>query len=313
LELPAKTTSFQRWALQQREHARGAALGAELEYWCTQLGEPGTGDLPRDGSEAGMCLEHAESVQLELTPESTSRLLSEAPQAYRTQVNDLLLTALARALCRFSGAPSALVELEGHGREELFEDVDLSRTVGWFTSAFPVRLTPRAGDDAHALGESIKQVKEQLRAIPNKGIGFGMLKYLADEPTRRRMTALAEARVTFNYLGQFDRSFDDPDALVVPASEGAGASQSRQAPLDNWLSINGQVYQGRLALTCVYSREMYRAETMRAVMGDFQRELEALIDHCTSQGVAGMTPSDVVGGGAEQEDIDAVLRDLELG
>ncbi|MEY4544399.1 MAG: pyoverdine synthetase [Pseudomonadota bacterium] len=313
LALPAKTTSFQRWAQRQSEYARSASLSAELDYWCSQLGQPGEGDLPRDRVDAGVRLEHAASVQLELSRDSTSRLLSEAPQAYRTQVNDLLLTALARALCRFSGKASALVELEGHGREDLFEDVDLSRTVGWFTSAFPVRLSPHPGESSEGLGESIKQVKEQLRAIPNKGIGFGMLKYLSDDATRGRMTVLAEARVTFNYLGQFDRSFDDPAALIAPASESAGASQSRQAPLDNWLSINGQVYQGRLALTCVYSSEMYRAQTMQAVMADFQRELEAVIDHCTSQGVVGMTPSDVVGGGAEQEDIDAVLRDLELG
>ncbi|MET0413527.1 MAG: condensation domain-containing protein, partial [Polyangiaceae bacterium] len=195
---------------------------------------------------------------------------------------------------------------------DLFDDVDLSRTVGWFTSAFPVRLTPAAGVDDTALGESIKRIKEQLRALPNKGIGFGILKYLADPDTRARMHALSEARVTFNYLGQFDQSFDAEDRLLEPAAEHQGRSQSLHAPLDNWLSINGQVYKGELSLTCTYSREMYRSETIERLMADYERELRALIAHAAGRGVVGLTPSDVVGGQVEQADIDAVLGDLDL-
>jgi non-ribosomal peptide synthase protein (TIGR01720 family) len=224
----------------------------------------------------------------------------------------LLLTALARVLCRFSGDSSVLVELEGHGREELFPGVDLSRTVGWFTSAFPVRLTPAAGGGADALGESIKRVKEQLRALPDKGIGFGVLRYLASPETQRQLAALPQSRVTFNYLGQFDRSLGDGDSAFEPAAEGAGRSQSLAAPLDNWLSINGQVYRGELSLTCTYSREMYDAQTLEHLMRDYETELRQLIAHCAGRGVVGMTPSDIVGGSAEQADIDAVLADLGL-
>jgi non-ribosomal peptide synthase protein (TIGR01720 family) len=205
-----------------------------------------------------------------------------------------------------------LVELEGHGREDLFDDVDLSRTVGWFTSAFPVRLTPAAGDDDEALGESIKRIKEQLRALPSKGIGFGVLKYLSDPDTRARMHALAEARVTFNYLGQFDQSFAAEGSLLELATEHQGRSQSPLAPLDNWLSINGQVYKGELSLTCTYSREMYRAATLQRLMADYERELRALVAHAAGRGVVGLTPSDVVGGRVEQADLDAVLGDLDL-
>ncbi|MGV8783950.1 condensation domain-containing protein, partial [Pseudomonas aeruginosa] len=99
----------------------------------------------------------AESVSLRPDPQRTRQLLQQAPAAYRTQVNDLLLTALARVLCRWSGQPSTLVQLEGHGREALFDDIDLTRSVGWFTSAYPLRLTP-----AQSPGESIKAIKEQL-------------------------------------------------------------------------------------------------------------------------------------------------------
>lgn len=155
-------------------------------------------------------------------------MLQEAPAAYRTQINDLLLTALARVISRWTHHPQCLIQLEGHGREELFEPVDLTRTVGWFTSLFPVALAPVADD----LGASIKQIKEQLRAIPNKGIGFGALRYLGDAQARERLAALPEPRVTFNYLGQFDGSFSaDEQALFSPAGEGTGAEQSPEAPL----------------------------------------------------------------------------------
>ena len=141
-----------------------------------------------------------------LDAERTRQLLQQAPAAYRTQVNDLLLTALARVLCRWSGQPSALVQLEGHGREALFDEIDLTRTVGWFTSAYPLRLTPLQVEEAAGQGASIKAIKEQLRAVPHKGLGYGVLRYLADESCREALAALPLAPVTFNYLGQFDLS-----------------------------------------------------------------------------------------------------------
>ncbi|MFP3519132.1 condensation domain-containing protein, partial [Pseudomonas sp. SIMBA_077] len=118
-------------------------------------------------------------------------------------INDLLLTALARVITRWTGDSSALVQLEGHGREELFDSIDLSRTVGWFTSLYPVRL--------HAEGElpeAIKAVKEQLRAVPAKGLGYGLLSYLGAPHAQESLANLTAPRITFNYLGQFDRQFD---------------------------------------------------------------------------------------------------------
>jgi non-ribosomal peptide synthetase component F len=133
-------------------------------------------------------------------PSALPSCCKQAPAAYRTQINDLLLTALARTLCRWSTQDNVLVQLEGHGREDLFDDLDLTRTVGWFTSLFPVRLTP-GGTLA-----SRSSIKEQLRAVPDKGIGYGLLRYLGDAHVRGPCSA-AQARITFNYLGQFDGSW----------------------------------------------------------------------------------------------------------
>ncbi|MBF3157527.1 non-ribosomal peptide synthetase, partial [Pseudomonas aeruginosa] len=241
----------------------------------------------------------AESVSLRLDPQRTRQLLQQAPAAYRTQVNDLLLTALARVLCRWSGQPSTLVQLEGHGREALFDDIDLTRSVGWFTSAYPLRLTP-----AQSPGESIKAIKEQLRAVPHKGLGYGVLRYLADPAVRQAMAALPTAPITFNYLGQFDQSF--ADALFQPLDQPTGPIHDEQAPLPNELSVDGQVYGGELVLRWTYSRERYDARTVNELAQAYLAELQALIEHCLEDGAGGLTPSDFPLAQLSQAQLDAL-------
>ncbi|QEY62655.1 amino acid adenylation domain-containing protein [Metapseudomonas lalkuanensis] len=294
--LPAKTSSYQGWAQRLQDHARSAPLQAELAWWQAELqGAPA--ELPRDNPEGGLQNRHGDKLDIRLDAERTRQLLKEAPAAYRTQVNDLLLTALARVLCRWSGDESVLVQLEGHGREDLFDDIDLTRTVGWFTSLFPVKLSP-----ALDLAESLKAVKEQLRAVPGKGLGYGLLRHLGDGAA---LATLPQPRVTFNYLGQFDAQFDEA-ALFVPAGEGGGKAQADDAPLANWLSVEGQVYGGELSLQFGFSREMYHRETIAAVADAYRAELEALIAHCVSEGNGGFTPSDFPLAKLTQSQLDAL-------
>ncbi|WP_254058969.1 condensation domain-containing protein, partial [Pseudomonas aeruginosa] len=248
--LPGKTSPFKAWAGRVSEHARGESMKAQLQFW-RELLEGAPAELPCEHPQGALEQRFATSVQSRFDRSLTERLLKQAPAAYRTQVNDLLLTALARVVCRWSGASSSLVQLEGHGREELFADIDLSRTVGWFTSLFPVRLSPVAD-----LGESLKAIKEQLRAIPDKGLGYGLLRYLAGEESARVLAGLPQARITFNYLGQFDAQFDEM-ALLDPAGESAGAEMDPGAPLDNWLSLNGRVFDGELGIDWSFSSQMF--------------------------------------------------------
>ncbi|UFH49859.1 non-ribosomal peptide synthase/polyketide synthase [Pseudomonas sp. KNUC1026] len=288
LKLPAKTSSVQAWAQKLQGYAQSDTLQAELGYWKTLLaGAPA--DLPVDNAQGGLQASHAGQASTHLPRELTRKLLQQAPAAYRTQINDLLLTALAQVISRWTGQADVLLELEGHGREELFDDADLTRTVGWFTSVFPVRLATSA-----SLGESIKQVKESLRAIPAKGIGFGALRYLGDAQAQQALAALPVPRITFNYLGQFDGSFasDDGQALFAPAPENSGAEQCEQAPLQNWLSINGQVYNGELSLGWSFSREMFDEATVQRLAADYAQQLQALVEHCCAAEAGGVTPSD---------------------
>ncbi|CAN7654321.1 non-ribosomal peptide synthase/polyketide synthase [Pseudomonas brassicacearum] len=301
LKLPAKTSATQAWAQRLQGHAGSAALQAQIAYWQGQL-QGARADLPCDRPEGELRRCHGAQVQTRLDKNQTRQLLQQAPAAYRTQVNDLLLTALARVIGRWSGDASTLIQLEGHGREALFDDLDLSRSVGWFTSLFPVRLTP-----AVTAGDSLKAIKEQLRAIPDKGLGFGALRYLGDEQTRRTLQALPVPRITFNYLGQFDSAFaDDADGLFIPASESAGAPQSPLAPLDNWLTLNGSVYAGELSIDWTFSTQMFDESTIQTLALDYGRELQALIEHCCQAPHQGFTPSDFPLAGLTQAELDAL-------
>ncbi|MDR9754671.1 amino acid adenylation domain-containing protein [Pseudomonas sp. SZMC_28357] len=297
--LPAKTTAFQTWAKRLATYASAPAAIAELAWWQAQL-SAADGALPAAKADASQAGHLRQGVSIGLDREQTRQLLQQAPAAYRTQVNDLLLTALARSLSRWTGHASALIQLEGHGREELFDDLDLTRTVGWFSSLFPVRLTPTAD-----LGASIKAIKQQLREVPGKGLGYGVLRYLGDASTQAALAALPTARVTFNYLGQFDQSFAE-DALFRPASEASGAAQSAEAPLPNWLSVDGQVYGGELKLDWTFSRDCFARAEIEALAADFREELLAVIGHCLSDGASGVTPADFPLARLNQAQLDAL-------
>ena len=285
IRMPAKTSSFKEWAERLQAHAASAIFAQELGFWQEQLyGAPD--ELPCDRPGGGLQQKHAAFANSCLNRDWTRRLLQEAPAAYRTRINDLLLTALARVICRWTGQPSMLIRLEGHGREGLFEDIDLTRTVAWFTSVYPLRLVPK-----EELAGSIKAVKEQLRAVPNNGIGYGLLRYLGPPEARQALKQLPQGEIVFNYLGQFDNSFDVEDGLLVPASEGSGAPQSAEAPLGAMLSLNGQVYEGELNIGWSFSREVFDEQTIQRLAEEYAEELKVLIEHCC-QDDGGVTPSD---------------------
>ncbi len=285
VSLPAKTSALRDWAARLQAYAGSESLREELSVWQDQLAGPET-VLPVARPQGSLRNRDADTVSVRLDAEHTRQLLQQAPSAYRTQVNDLLLTALARVLCRWSGHASALIQLEGHGRETLFDEIDLTRSVGWFTSAYPLRLTPLAGQ-----GDSIKAIKEQLRGVPHKGLGYGVLRYLADDLCKQSMAVLPSAQITFNYLGQFDQSFG-ADALFHPLDEPAGLAHDPDAPLPNELSVDSQVYGGELVLRWTFSRERHDQQSIHELADAYLAELQSLVAHCLQDDAGGLTPSD---------------------
>ena len=299
---PAKSGSFQDWALALQ--ARAASLDAELPYWQALADAPVT--LPCDHPHGANTGATREFVELRLDREHTQALLKDVPAAYRTRVNDVLLTALGRALCDWSGHERVLVDVEGHGREDLFVQLDLSRTVGWFSSLFPVLLDPLGTP-----GDALRRVKEELRRVPGRGIGHGVLKHMGNDGQRRALAALPRAQVVFNYLGQLDGSLD-AQGLWQLAGESPGASTDEAAPLSHAFTVNGQVQDGELRLSVGYSRARHERATVQRWAKRFQQELESLIAHCTG-GARGVTPSDFPLAALTQQQLDALpLEAAEL-
>ncbi|MDH4582498.1 amino acid adenylation domain-containing protein, partial [Pseudomonas sp. BN415] len=282
--LPARTHSLGDWTRFLAQRAAQPEVLAQLPWWLAQLGET-AGEFPGARQDRAALAGDAITLTLQLNEARTRQLLREAPAAYRTQVNDLLLCALARAWSRWSGQSELLVELEGHGREEHLAGLDLSRTVGWFTSTYPLRLCA-----AKAPGESLKAIKEQLRQVPDNGLGFGLLQCLAPAEVRAQLCGRPEPRVTFNYLGQFDASFDGRP--LRRAAESCGDSVDPGAPLNNWLSIDGGVDNGCLRLGWTFSPQQIDEERLAELVELYGAELEALVAHCLDPEACGATPSD---------------------
>ncbi|RZK99929.1 MAG: amino acid adenylation domain-containing protein, partial [Rubrivivax sp.] len=297
LSLPARTSSFMAWSRALEAHAQSDALKAQLPHWQAVVGAHNE-SLPGHAQGSNL-VRDARTVDTALDEERTEQLLIEVPQAYRTQINDVLLTALARTLCGWDGRDSVLVELEGHGREPIDDSIDLSRTVGWFSTLFPVRLTPGSGEP----GASLMAVKEQLRQVPGKGLGYGVLRYLTEEG--RALAQGAYPQVTFNYLGQFDQSFD-ADAVWRLARESSGQQRSPSSRRRTWLDVGALMHRGELRVTWTYSAEVHDEDTVRDLAERFQSELEGLIDHCVD-GAHGVTPSDFSLASVTQEQLDQLM------
>ncbi|HEX4499520.1 MAG TPA: amino acid adenylation domain-containing protein [Thermoanaerobaculia bacterium] len=300
--LPPRTASFQRWAERLTVYAGTDAVQRELGFWAGIPPRPGAHlplDFPAaadDGSETS-----TETVSSLLEAGETQALLHEIPAAYRTRVNEVLLTALARAFAAWTGERSLLVELEGHGREDLFDDVDLSRTVGWFTSIFPVFLDL---DGAIEARDALKAVKEQLRAVPQNGLSYGLLRHMGGAATL--LAALPRPEVSFNYLGQFDQG-SSAGALLTAAGESAGSVRSGDWKRQHRLEISGLVAGGQLRFQWRYSRDQYRRSTIETLAASYLAELRALIAQGREETADVFTPSDFPLIRADQGQLDRLI------
>ena len=301
ISLPRKTTSYQRWAAVQSSHA--GELSSELAYWLRQ-GQGAVPRVPVDGPGGTNCEGTAERVTKVLSAEGTGALLREVPKAYRTRVTEVLLTALGMALSGWTGEESWLVDVEGHGREELDSTLNLSRTVGWFTTIYPVRLSAVAEP-----GAALRAMKERLRGIPSHGLGYGLLRYVGDESARAGLSGLSASEVSFNYLGEFDQSL--AAAGFRWRSEASGASRSQAALRRYVLEVQGMVLDGQLQVTWTYSSALHRRSTVEGLAQAYASALESLIAHCVSPDAGGYTPSDFPHADLKQGDVDSIL--LEMG
>jgi amino acid adenylation domain-containing protein/non-ribosomal peptide synthase protein (TIGR01720 family) len=289
VRLAMKTASVRQWAEALIDRANAPEMAAEAEYWRSVVcGEAARLPVDWPATPAENTRDSCETLEVRLSQEETTQLLREVPKAYRSQINDALLTALSRAVQAWTGQRSVLVNLESHGRDAVSAGPDVSRTVGWFTSAYPVRVElPASGDP----GESLKAVKEQLRRVPRNGAGYGLLRYLSMGEISRELAEAPEPEIGFNYLGQFDQSFAQATAFSM-ATEGRGLEHSPSGRRTNLLEFNGNVSGGQLHFSCVYSRLIHDRATVERLLRGFAKELRTLIAHCAAPDAGGFTPSD---------------------
>ncbi|APR77526.1 Malonyl CoA-acyl carrier protein transacylase [Minicystis rosea] len=304
--LRAKTTSWKRWAEKLVEHAASAAVAAEIGYWMERPAAVGA-RLPIDHVRGDNDEGSARTVLASLGAGETEQLLRHAPEAYRTQINDLLLTALSQAFAQWTGAPGALFDFEGHGREEIFEDVDLTRTVGWFTSVYPLAIElPHAGGP----GAAIKAVKEQIRAVPGRGMGHGLLRYLRGGEGAAALACLPAAEVSFNYLGQTDRASSE-DTPFRWTEGPMGPMRSPRAARRYLVDVTARVVKGRLHVWLGYSESRHRRSTIEALGARFLTALRALVEHCVSPEARGHTPSDFAHANLSQDAVDMLVGSVD--
>jgi non-ribosomal peptide synthase protein (TIGR01720 family) len=193
-----------------------------------------------------------------------------------TQVNDLLLTALALAFAHWTGDGSLLIDLEGHGREDIFEDIDLTRTVGWFASVFPVLLDI---NNATTPSEALKAVSKQLHEIPQRGIGYGLLRYMSgDEMIFKQCRSSCQAEVRFNYLGQFDQVISD-FPLFKLANESIRAGSNITGNRKYLIEIDGGLTEGQLRFRWSYSQNVHCLSSIESLAQIFIENLQSLIAH----------------------------------
>ncbi|MGH3613894.1 MAG: amino acid adenylation domain-containing protein, partial [Pseudonocardia sp.] len=286
-QLEAKTTSFQEWANRLGQHVAEGSFDHELDHWAGALE---THLLPVDlATREPSVLSRAVSVLLDV--EDTESLLRSAPAAYRTRINDVLLSALAWALCRWTGESRVSIDLEGHGREEILDGVDMSRTVGWFSTMFPVALSVPDGAAEPQWRDLIRSVRRQLRAVPNNGFGFGALRYLGSSTARQRLAVAGPGpQIGFNYLGQWapvrgpatqDPAAHDSERGFYRAVHGPlGQAHDPADPGAHLLEVVGAVRNGQLRFSWLYQPDRHHQATVQAVADDFAEALRGIARDC---------------------------------
>jgi len=265
--------------------------------------------LPRDheGTDNHVGNSHAVSTLLE--SETTLELLHRALKVYRAQINDVLLTAFVQTLAAWTGSRSQWIDLEGHGRHPLFEGIDLTRTVGWFTSLCPILLNLGLPADPE---EELRRVKEQLHAIPYHGVAFGVLRYLNQDPaTRRALAGVPQPEVSFNYLGQFRRDVAD-DAVFSPAPEYAGSVADARQPRSHLLEVNAEIAGDQLQVEWTFSKAHHAPATIRLLASRYLKMLQELIARSRLRPGERAEPSDFPDVALTRNELDHVIAQLPL-
>jgi len=279
IKLPQKTDSYLTYSQKIADYSKSRQVQREAAYW-DECENRHIQPVPKDNDAAPNTFIDTEMIDFELSRHHTELLLTAVHKAYSTEMNDILLTALGLALQQWTGNNQFKISMEGHGRESYLDDIDISRTVGWFTSIYPVWLD--MSDSEHKnnderLGHLIKQTKDMLHRIPHKGVGYGVLKYI----NKKWGSEKNSPEISFNYLGQFDQDIQSKAFEVSDIKPGNEISPNWERPYA--MDISGAISSGCLNLHIIYNRLQFEEKTIQTFAGHFKQTLENIIEHCTGK------------------------------
>ncbi|MCP5048941.1 MAG: amino acid adenylation domain-containing protein, partial [bacterium] len=311
LELALKTDSYKTWAGKCCEYADSPAFLAEKEYWA-ELESQSTGipSITRDFEEEDNFEKDARTLSFFLDEEGTRLLLNDVNNAFNTEINDILLTALGLSVKDTFRRDRVLISLEGHGREDIFPDVDISRTVGWFTTIYPVMLD-LSHEDKNDLAALVKGIKESLRKVPDKGIGHGFLKYLTSSPLKEGIDFRLKPQVIFNYFGQFDADVDKMSFNV--SGDPTGSTKSKHSKRSHDLDVSGMIANKKLQMSIVYSEKQYKTQTIDTLLQNLKQNLDRIIKCCSDRERKEFTPSDMTYKGLSIRELDRLQARFTIG
>lgn len=301
MQLPVKTTAFSEWTTRLHEYVTTRQFEKAREYW-SKKASGRTEVVPLDFEGTASRLEDGIGAYFILPTELTSKLLTIANLAYHTNVQDLLLTAFTTALEAVFGISEISIALEGHGREDIGVDADISRTVGWFTTIYPVKLSSVPGNP----GQQIRINKECLHRVPNGGIDFGICKYFISDADCLQQK---DPSVRFNYLGQFD---SDTSALSFDVSSETGTTASYKRKWLYALDVSAIVTGGRLHVRTSFSKKQYQQSTIDSLMAAYEKALKDVISHCMAIENPVCTPIDFTYSELSISEVDTLQQRYDL-
>ncbi|WP_195576720.1 non-ribosomal peptide synthetase [Paenibacillus sp. 1001270B_150601_E10] len=281
--LPPKTTSYKDWGDALVRYRESESLHREIPYWqgIEQLVEQSKLNLTAQSGESGIG-----EIDISFTSEQTMNLLYKGGRAYQTEINDLLLTALCRAVHAVTEQQTIAVNMEGHGREPIDENVAIDRTVGWFTSIYPVAVC----GIGKSIREDIQSTKNRLRQIPNRGMGYGVLKAYGEYVLNG-----IKPDITFNYLGEFGQESSLEGWMISDAPRGSDIAEANH--FGTPISFNGMVSSGVLRMMVSYDKRICDERVITALAATFKKELTEIISHCLE-----VAPNDHVSIGGMEPD-----------
>jgi amino acid adenylation domain-containing protein/non-ribosomal peptide synthase protein (TIGR01720 family) len=305
LSLPRKTSSFRQWARRVARFSTTERAKQLASYWL-EMDQTKISHIPIDFNDGENLEAYENSVIVEFTQEETQILLQDIPRLFGMNVADVLLTAIGRAFAAWTNTKNVLIDIENHGRTDLFEELNLSRTVGWFTSVFPVLLQVSSSTE---IRDWLYLTKDQLSQIPEQGFGFSVMRYLGPMAGFAYRLKNIQPQVVFNYLGQLDRMLNK-DEFFDLAPELMGRERFSYGKRTHLLNISGSITQQKLKTVWAYSEKLHSRISIERLALRFAKVLREIVDYSKTVDEISYSPADFPDLELSQDDLEDLIKEV---